>query len=330
MKRKLINANGILLLGMLLFSGCQKELQKDGTAKPETELKTAEAKGNHRNECRLVSDASEFGTDTYKYNNRGLVEEWNISAYDGYFIMEYNSKGRLIKSRFYSGGALVNTIIFLYRDDRVVKEIWYNMDTEEKADEVLYQYNRKGKMLKMQSFMLDYYTLYDYTSDGNVSEWNFYFGGSLLYTAQNTFFHHHKNPYLAIPGLDYGFAYTNGAIFQNKWYPTSEKFIYYDENGNPQVLYDQDPYETIVEANRRNYVTASDYFDVVSQEYFHFRFGYENCAQDDRDKAQPAQKFSPVGNSKINPMKFLKRGSAKSIKGQLKEMREKFAKIGPK
>lgn len=321
MKKTYLNMLGSLLIIILLVAGCKKELKETN---PETDLQTAEAKRNHKNECQLVSDASEFGTDTYKYNHRGLVDEWNISAYDGYYKMEYNARGRLIKSRFYSGGVLVNTIKFFYRDDRVVKEIWYNGDTEEKTDEVFYQYNRKGKMLKMQSFMVDYYTLYDYTSDGNVSGWNFYFGGSLLYTAQNTFFHHRKNPYLAIPGLDYGFAYLNGAIFQNKWYPTSEKLITYDEEGNPQVVYDQDPRRTIVQANRRNYVTASDHFDVITQEYFHFRFGYENCGRDDGDKVQPVQKLSPIGNSKINPMKFLKKGSAKSIKEQVNELRKQM------
>ena len=299
------------LLSLLVCIGCQKI--KD-----------------HEDACRLVSQTSEFGDQTYTYNQWGLLDQYNLSNYDGYFKMEYNASGRLVKSRYYSEGALVNTIFFYYQTDRVVQETWYDGDTQTKTDEIFYTFNSDGMVSTSQSLIQDYNTIYKYTPDGsNVATWSLYSGGILGYTQQFTFIPpHHKDPFLATPGLDYGFPFINGGTTQSKWYSTSEKDISYDENGmNPQVVLDQDPYKSIIQSNRHNYVTVTDFFDNLTQEYVHFRFEYENCGNDVGDNTNSSQKSSVINSGKISPLHLLKMGSAKTIKEQLKELRQQYLKL---
>jgi hypothetical protein len=283
--------------------------------------------GFHREECRQVSNNSEFGNYTYTYYQRGMVDQWNIDFLDGYFTMEYNAIGQLVKSKFYSEGVLTNTIVFFYQGNRVVKETWYDGDTQTKVDEIFYTFNRHGKVTKGQSFLDDYTSIYKYTPDGgSVSEWDFYLGGILNYSQQFTYLPpHHKEPDLARPGLDYDFFSASGRESQSNWYSTSEKDISYDENGmNPQVLLDQDPHKSVITFNRRNYVTGTDFFDNLTQSYVHFRFAYENCGSDDGDNATFSSKSQEVNNTKMTLGKFLRIGSPKSIKEQVNEFRNQY------
>ncbi len=136
----------------------------------------------------MVSNTSEFAQHTYTYNNRGLVDRWNVSYLNGYLKMEYNKEGRLVKSRYYSGGALVNTIVFFYENNRVVKETWYAGDTKQKEDKIFYSYNKNGMVWKSRSFIGDYGSIYKYTPDGgSVNEWYFYVGGKLNYEQHYTY-----------------------------------------------------------------------------------------------------------------------------------------------
>ena len=318
MKKNYLQHMGYLLLSLLLFIGCTKDLKQVNIDDGITDRQ------NNKNECALVSVTSEFGTQAYTYNQRGLLDQTDISSYDGYFKMEYNALGRLIKSRYYSEGALVNTIVFGYQYDHVVKETWYDVDTQVKDDEIFYTYNRKGKVSKSKSTINDYSTVYKYTPDGsNVLEYDLYFGGIINYTQQFTFLPaHHKDPFLAAPGLSTGFPFINGGTSESKWYSTSEKDISYDEKGmNPEVTLDQDPAKTIVKFNQHDYVTATDFFDNLTQEYSHFRFVYENCGNDEGDDVNSSPKKRIVPTNKINPLALLRPGSAKSIKEQLKELR---------
>ncbi|HMG68675.1 MAG TPA: hypothetical protein VK588_13345 [Chitinophagaceae bacterium] len=325
MKGTYLKIIGVLSIPILLIAGCQKELKSTKTETPDPE--NAFFQNDHKQECRLVSNTSEFGDQTYTYNRRGLVDQWNVSDY-GNLKMEYDARGRLIKSRLYTDGVLVNTIAFFYQGDRVVKETWYDGDTKNKEDEVFYFFNREGSVWKSQSIIQDYVSIYKYTSDGGgVKEWNFYIGGILNYAQQYTYLPpHHKEPNLARPGVDYDFISANGRISQQRWYSTSEKDISYDENGlNPQVLVDQDPYKSVVHANQHNYVTATDFFDNLTQDYIHFRFDYTNCGSDNSDHSQSNQKLSPVGVGKNNPIQFLRLGSKILLKEKIKQLRSQNA-----
>ena len=318
MKKNYLQHMGYLLLSLLLFIGCTKDLKQVNIDDGITDRQ------NNKNECALVSVASEFGTQANTYNRRGLLGQITSSYIDGYFKMEYNGFGRLIKSRYYSEGALVNTIVFTYQYDRIVKETWYDVDTKVKDDEVFYTYNRSGKITTSTSTLGDYNTVYKYTPDGdNVLEYDLYFGGIINYTTQFTYLRpHHKDPMLATPGISYGFPFINGGTSGSNWYSTSEKDISYDENGmNPEVVTDQDPAKTTVKVNQHNYVTAADFFDKLTQEYTHFKFGYENCGDADGGDVKSSENKRIVPTNKINPLALLRLGSAKSIKEQLKELR---------
>ena len=312
MKRNFLQHLGYLLFVLIIYTGCKKESEEINW------------QNHHNDDCRLLSATSEFGEQTYTYNRRGLLDQTNISNYDGYFKMEYNTEGRLIKSRYYSEDTLTNTIVFTYQHNRVVKETWYHVNTQVKDDEIFYTYNGNGKLGGSKSVIGDYNTVYKYTPDGdNVAQFDLYFGGKISYTQQFTFLApHHKDPFLATPGLNTGFPFINGGTSQSKWYSVAEKDISYDENGlNPEVILDQDPAKSILRFNGHNYVTAIDFFDNLTQEYAHFRFVYENCGDVDGDKINSLQKQPTVSFRKTIRLELLRLGLAKSIKEQLKDLR---------
>ncbi|MFI5188017.1 MAG: hypothetical protein ACHQF0_14900, partial [Chitinophagales bacterium] len=174
MKKNHLKISGFLAVVILLIAGCQKEIKQTTTG--DNDQKNITDFFGHRDGCRLVSNTSEFGGYTYTYNRRGLVDEWTVTDY-GNLKMEYNFLGRLIKSSLYTDGVLINTIVFFYQGDRVVKETWYDGNTQNKVDEIFYSYNKDGKVWKSQSFINDYYSFYHYTPDGgSVDGWKFYSG----------------------------------------------------------------------------------------------------------------------------------------------------------
>ncbi len=328
MKKNHLKMFGFLAVTILLIAGCQKEIKE---ANPVTnDPDNAAAGGFHQDDCRLLSETSELGQYAYTYNNRGLLDEYTVSFVEnGHLKMQYDHKGHLIKSLFYSGDELLNTIFFFYWGDRLVKETWYD-GSNVKVDEVFHSYNRNGRVWRSRSFMQDYMSIYSYTPDGgSVDGWKFYFGGKLNYEQRFTYLSpHHRNPNLARPGLVYDFISPNGWWTESNWYSTSEKGISYDENGmNPQVLVDQDPHKSIVQFNRHNYVTATDFYDNLTQDYVHFRFVYENCGpEDENDIAKSSQKLPAINSNTTSPLRLLRIGSKKSIKDQLKQLRDQYLK----
>ncbi|MEO7048843.1 MAG: hypothetical protein ABI091_26310, partial [Ferruginibacter sp.] len=156
MKRNFLQPMGYLLLSLIFFIGCKKESKEVNIENITNWLKNKDG-------CRLLSNTSEFNDLTYTYNKRGLVGQWNVSYLDGYLTMEYDLFGRLVKSKYYSEGVLVNTIVFSHQAERVVKETWYDGATQNKVDEIFYSYNSNGKVWKSQSFIADYYSFYTYT-----------------------------------------------------------------------------------------------------------------------------------------------------------------------
>ena len=164
-----------------------------------------------------------------------------------------------------------------------------------------------------------------YTQDGgSVQGWKFYVGGKLNYEQEFTYLPpHHRIPSLARPGLVYDFISANGWWGQGRWYSTSEKDISYDENGeNPVLLLDQDPLKSIVSFNARNYVTATDFFDMLTGESVHFRFEYETAEMMTGIDQELFRQMAPVGDRKINLPGLLRKGSGKSMKEQVMELRK--------
>ena len=330
MKKKLISLSTALLLALLTFTGCQKEIQEQQTSTdPENESLSRDGNGEDKNKCRLTNFTYPYGEYSYHYNRQGLADEWDITDY-GLFKQEYNSKGRLTKSRLYVEGSLINTILFLYDNNRVVKEIWYNGNTSEIGDEIFYTYDRKGNMVRQESFMNDYYTIATFTSQGNTATWKFFYGGEPYYEGYLTYNRPFKNPYLAVHGIEHGFPFINPSYNANKWCPSSEKLIIFDENGNPVVLFDYDPSQTIWQRGNQNYPLSATYYNLVNETWGSYVFEYENCGRrggNDDYNTQAAHSSSSTASRKTNRMMLLKHHSSKTIKEQMREIRKQLIEM---
>ncbi len=318
MKKNYFKNISSFLLISLFFIGCQKDLKEN----PETDLQQANAKP--KNECRMTNFTYPGGEYNYHYNNQGLCDEWNISDY-GLFRQEYDINRRLAISKLYVGGDLIFTIHFFYEGKKVNKEIWYNGNTSEIYDEVLYTYNSKGEMVRMESFIGDYYTIMSYTAEGNNSSWDFFIGGSPYYSVVSIYTKPYKNPYLAVPGIEHGFPFINPHINSSKWSSASDKFTVYDENGDPIVVFDYDPAQTFWQLGQQNYPLSVTFYDLISEQWFPLTFEYENCIPgNNNSNARITQAPSTTSSRKINPVMLLKRSPSKSIKEQAMELRRQF------
>ena len=320
MKKNYVKMLSTLLIGIILIAGCQKDLKE---TIPEANLLSAKEKP--KNECRLTKMSWAGGsTYNYHYNNLGLADEWDISDY-GLFRQEYDVNGRLDKSRWSIGDELIVTIHFFYEGEKVMKEIWYNGNTSEIGDEIFYTYNGKGQMVRMESFVGDYYAVMSYTPEGNNSSWDFFIGGDIIYSGVLKYIQPYKNPYLAVRGITHGFPYINPQYNYNKWWATSEKLTIYDENGDPIVLFDYDPLQTIWQPGHQNYPLSATYYDLITEDWFPYNFEYENCAPGNvNSNSRAAQPSITTGARKINPTMLLKRHPSKSIKEQAIEWRNKI------
>lgn len=328
MKKNLLKAFWGLLFSIIVFPGCQKVTKE---ANPETELQSAKVKP--KNECRLTN-LTYFDGDgeyNYHYNAKGLCDEWDIANY-GLFRQEYDASGRLKISKLYDGTDLSVTIHFFYEGKKVVKEIWYDGNTSNIIDEVFYTYNSKGQMVRGESFLLDYYTINTWTPEGNTLSWKFFIGGSPYWAAFLTYNRPCKNPYLAVPGIEYGFPFINPTYNLNKWWASSEKIVIYDEFGNTTVSFDYDPSRTIWQVGHQNYPLSTTYFDLISQGWFPYTFEYENCEPGNSNRnsqiAQPSS-LSSSATGKVNPMNLLKFHPSKSIKEQAQELRNQMKNLKP-
>jgi len=278
MKQKLISLSTVMAFVLLLFTGCQKETQLN----EETGIQLSTAKPANAGGCRLtmyhlydpISDYHHINNFTYK---NGLLDEWTVS-YGLVFKMDYDKTGKMKSAKVFDGDELVNTIHFIYSNNKVVKEIWYLGNTQVIDDEVINTYNQRGQMIKNESLFYDYYTTYTYlAANGELDSWLFYMGGNPIQKGDYIASRRYKNPFRAVPGLDYVFGYANSGSFSwNSWY-SSEKITYYDEGGNPSVHYDLDPAQTTWVVGSQNYPVQANYKDRLSSETITNTFEYENC-----------------------------------------------------
>ena len=304
-----------------LLSACKKESlpsQKPLTATEITRTKSVQQPGG----CRLTSIESYFGNEYYTYNTEGLVDIWELTAFGGYFRLIYNEKGVQTGAEFYSNGQLISRVEFIYDEKNVVKEIWYDGNSSTISDEVYYTFNAKGEIVKSQSFIQDYYTVYEYTPDGNVSRWILYLGGAPLYKFEYTYGFHHKNPNRASNGIDNGFPYSNGAVLKNKWLSSSEKFSFYD-NGTEIFLEDQDPSKTIVITSQENYVGSITYYETLNDGWVPFNYSYENCGSDNGSSS--AKIIAGKSKDYTSAIKrLLQKGSGKTMKQKIAEFKRNY------
>lgn len=268
-----LNRVFVFLSFFMMVISCQKE-----SAEPNnTSTGTTAARVFPKNECRLTLLAGAGVEYRYRYNSAGLNSEMEFLDY-GTFRQEYDASGKLIKSRWFIGEDLIVTIHFFYdARGKANHEIWYLGDTDEIYDEVFYTRNNQGLITRMESFLGDYFTTASFTPDGNTKEWHFHMGGARAISGYLSYKQPYRNPYLAVPGIEYSFPFANPFYYQHRNLPVSEKVVVYDENGTPMTLFDYDPAKTIVQEGHRNYPLHSELYDRENEIWDQFVFEYENC-----------------------------------------------------
>jgi len=263
----------MLAFSILFFIGCKKEVN-------ETNINSSihnNVKAENGNKIRLISVVNEFATQTFSYNSEGLMDEWYLSGIEFTTKVEYDEDGRFAKSLVYIGSTLAYTIYFIYEKNHVVKEVWYNGSTNDIFDEVVYTFDPNGTMLKSESFVQNYYTVYEYNKPRQLSSYILYVGGVPVVKVDFTYLFNYKSPFDAIPGFTYAFVFSDGIYYANKFYSTSASATFYDESGNVIFQDIQNPALTRMEPGPQHYPATASYYNNSSDSYINFTFTYENC-----------------------------------------------------
>jgi hypothetical protein len=305
MKKNFIQS--LVLPVVLLFAvGCHKEFESSNQeqSKAAIALKAISAGG-----CRITSydyydGIGDFhNIDYYTYKN-GLVDDV-ITFYGLRYNMEYNKQRKLIASRVYDGETLLYIITFVYEKNKVVQEIWRDAATQEIYDNVFLTYDKKGNLIRNESFIFDLYTTYTYTANRSLESWQVSVGGLPVAKAEYTYDDNYKNPFASLTGIDYLFWYANsgfGVGTGHRWY-SSEKVTLYDENGSPFIYYEQDPAQTVWRVGQQHYPLKADYVDKSTHAQFINTFEYD-CNPGQSSKAEGInQKMGTKHNSPVKRIK---------------------------
>ena len=311
----------VFTLSILCFIGCKKEVKEANL----TSNIQSNVKSENGSKIRLTSVSNEFGTETFSYNSQGLMSEWDLPGFGYLTKVEYDADGRFAKSLVYIASTFMYTIYFTYEKGRVVKEVWYNGNTTEIFDEVFYTFAADGTMLRSESFVQDYYNVYEYTNDRQLSVWALYVGGVPVARADYTYLGNYKNPFDAIPGLAYAFIFADGVYYANKFYSTSGSYTYYDEVGNVILEEIQDPALTTMEPGPQHYPVTASYHNVTFDYDLHFTFTYENCGSCATGKVgkNPAATGLKAGLNKFliqNPKRQMKQKAAE-LRAEVRKFR---------
>jgi hypothetical protein len=276
-------------LTLILFTlACQKQ-----HIKGDEEIIGNESlqKSNNSGGCRITmydyyNAIDDYHTIDYLTYKNGLVDEWT-AYYGSVYKMEYGAGNKLMVARVYDGGSLTYTIKFIYQNNKIVKELWYEGATQVLVDEVTITRNAKGEIIKTQSPAFNNIVLYTHDSKGNVTSWSYFEGGIILQKGDYTYDSNTKDPYLSASGIDYAFPYANsGFVFMPNWY-SSEKITLYDQNGVPTVYYDLDPTKTVWTLGRQNYPLQATYYNQFNTLTTTNTFSYENCGPGGHAKTAP-------------------------------------------
>lgn len=297
MKSKILPFFTSMACAAILLTSCQKESNLE---QANTYGISAEASITARNEssCRLTSVVGPGLVYNYAYNQAGLCSTMDISDY-GIFRHEYDRNGRLTKARLFVGDELVFTIVFFHNNRGLtMHEIWYYGDTQDIYDEVFHTRNAQGNIVRMESFVNDYYSVANFSHEGNLTDWKFYMSGILAMSDELQFRTEYKNFYKAVPGIEYGYPFANPFSYESKCTPASEKLVVYDYEGNPTPIIDHDPNMTIPEPGFQNYLAANNLFDRVSNEWQRFDFSFENCGPEAANKSSNSYATSSFNNGK--------------------------------
>jgi hypothetical protein len=249
--------------------------------------------------------------DHYSYKD-GLVDEW-ATWYGSTYKLEYDENNRLTRARAFDGDVQFASIDFLYDNNRVVRELWYEGTSDVVYDDLVYIYDRKGQIIIAESALLGYRTDNVYTRDGDLESYKLYQDGMPVFSGHYTYDTHNKSPlHNGTPGVYHNFPYINTTFGQSKWWYSSEKIILYDEFGTASVYYDEDPAQTQWNLGSNGLAELVEYTDGISGADLSVGFGYENCREGGGGNSpRLASPASPV-TGKISIRSLLQRDPRKS------------------
>lgn len=330
MRKNLTTRLSLLLLIILFVTNCRKESREPTALINEVATQQGKDDNQHKgSDCRLTKydyyDAvNDFRQpDLYSYKN-GLVDEW-LTFYGVMYKLAYDVNKKLKMARAYDGTTLLNTIQFVYQNNKVVKEIWHDGNTNLVADEVNYRFNQRGQMIYNESVNFDYYVTYTYYQNGSLKSWFIYVGGLPNTKAEYTYDNDYKNPINARPGLDYSFAWANAAFATGRNWYSSEKITLFDELGNPSVYYDLDPNRTVWQVGEKNYPLKATYFYALGNGIITNSFEYENCSENQNDSRSDTRNQKVDMNKGLvsdEKLQSIRKGPQSIIIRKMNEMRK--------
>jgi hypothetical protein len=304
----------IVLSFVIVFqTGCTKGLKEGKSAEVQSN-----SKYDHTgNAVRLTYGENLFGGRFYEYNEDGLIDNINSGPGFTYFGHEYDANGKLIKAQLYPNNVFNLYIDFFYSGNDVTRQVWY-LDGE-MLSEYFYHYNAKGQMYYAESSPSLFQYHYEYTPDGNISQFTTIEEGRTAFSVRFTYGKQIKNPFSAVPGFPFDYNSSFGFYVRNKWHPTSEVLVFYDEAGKPITFQEFIPQNSVILPGPSNYAASSDYFDILSGFTTHREFIYGNCGSC-KDKKPAAKDPSKIDFSTLfefnSPETIIQR--VDKIKKQLK------------
>jgi hypothetical protein len=328
MKKIFFKSTSLFLLAALLITGCQKQIQEKENTIIEEENSSAARNDDDKPGCQLThyDDGSGYSLDI-KYSKKGLASELSQTYSDGYHETHqifYDKKERFIKTRITSTDYPVIKYDFIYTGDVITRAKGYLEGTNEPFADIFYTYNRKGQLIRTDDVIRDYHLKYTYNTKGFVGHTDYYLGTDLFVTYDYTYRIPNKNPYLAIPGVDYGFW---GGFDFDKWWETSDYIVLYDE-GTPYVLADYDQARTVLNKGPHDYLNSAVYYDRVSESNITLTFNYQNCGRGSHDD-NAASSVLNRQNQPLSPANKLRRvltAPGKEIKAKMKELIREYRK----
>lgn len=329
MKKNLVKALCSLMLSALVISGCQKQiLDKEETPGADERSFQANRGDNDEdnNNCRLKH--LDYGTGytlDFKYNHKGLASEVLLSFSDGYFERHeigYDRRGKLVKTRITSLDLPVILYDFSRSGDLITRAKGYFEGTNELWRDIRYTYNRQGQMTKLDDIVQDVHMKYFYNRQGYNTHGDFFIGDELNFSYDYKFNRPNRNPFLAIPGVPFGFWDFFLPLWDKRW-EDDDRFTIY-ENGSPVIILETDASQTSMITGPHHYLTSATKFDIITESFYTESMTYQNCrGRGDDDITAPAtRQLKPM--SPLARLQRILRNPTKKIKQQLNEFKNLY------
>ena len=331
MRKHLIVTGNILLLTLLVLTGCKKEIGESITSDSQEEnVATGSlANKNPESSCRLKTfDWPGFGTWQFHYNDKGLADQWTIDYGYGAVVetMFYDNNNRLVRAEEDFFGAANYVYNFYYSGNRLARITRVNVDLPEDGSDFAFTYNWKGQITRQDDNILDQHVLMYYDAIGNCTRTDIYFGSVLWFSDNYTFNIPSRNPKLNIPGVETGFPFYGTANVPDKWWFSSNKSILYDD-GNPIILNDYDPSQTIINTGSHNFPVTVNYYDLITESHVNITLEYENCEGTGMVQNRRAQVNARETNKfREHDLPLMLRSYSRSMKEHVLKLREKYLK----